>query len=80
MLGKVGLITSEEAIALEEGLNDIGKQIEEGNFTIEDNFEDVHSKIEYLLTEKLGDTGKKIHAARSRNDQVLVANAPLFKK
>lgn len=73
MLGKVGLITSEEAIALEEGLNDIGKQIEEGNFTIEDNFEDVHSKIEYLLTEKLGDTGKKIHAARSRNDQVLVA-------
>jgi argininosuccinate lyase len=43
-----------------------------GNFTIEDFFEDVHSKIEYLLTEKLGDAGKKIHTARSRNDQVLV--------
>ena len=41
--------------------------------TIEDSFEDMHSKIEFLLIEKLGDTGKKIHTARSRNDQVLVA-------
>jgi len=48
------------------------KDIEKGNFTIEDTFEDVHSKIEFLLTESLGDTGKKIHTARSRNDQVLV--------
>ncbi len=43
------------------------------SFVIEDSFEDMHSKIEFILTEKLGDTGKKIHTARSRNDQVLVA-------
>jgi len=47
--------------------------IEQGEFTIETTFEDMHSKIEFLLIEKLGDTGKKIHTARSRNDQVLVA-------
>ena len=53
--------------------NNILKTIEAGTFTIEDSFEDVHSKVEWLLTEKLGDAGKKIHTARSRNDQVLVA-------
>ena len=58
-------------LAIEE-LRSILKTIEAGNFTIEVSFEDVHSKVEYLLTEKLGDTGKKIHTARSRNDQVLV--------
>jgi len=54
-------------------LEAIADGIEKGDFTIEDDFEDMHSKIEFLLTEKLGDTGKKIHTARSRNDQVLVA-------
>ena len=73
MLGKIGLLTAEETEAVEEELDAIGGSIEEGSFTIEDSFEDMHSKIEYLLTEKLGDTGKKIHTARSRNDQVLVA-------
>ena len=73
MLGKVGLITEEEAKDLVKALGEIGKDIEKGNFTIEDDFEDMHSKIEFILTEKLGDTGKKIHSARSRNDQVLVA-------
>ena len=72
MLHKIGLLTSEEIKALEIELNVILKTIEDGTFTIEDTFEDVHSKVEYLLTEKLGDTGKKIHTARSRNDQVLV--------
>ncbi len=72
MLHKIGLLTSEEISALEIELNAILKTIEEGKFTIEDSFEDVHSKVEFLLTEKLGDTGKKIHTARSRNDQVLV--------
>ena len=72
MLHKIGLLTAEEIASLEVELNAILKTIEEGNFTIEDSFEDVHSKVEYLLTEKLGDTGKKIHTARSRNDQVLV--------
>ena len=73
MLGKVGLISDDEAKLLVKELVVIGKSIEKGNFTIEDSFEDMHSKIEFLLTEKLGDTGKKIHTARSRNDQVLVA-------
>ncbi len=73
MLGKVGLITEEEAKDLVKALGEIGKDIEKGNFTIENDFEDMHSKIEFILTEKLGDTGKKIHSARSRNDQVLVA-------
>ena len=72
MLHKIGLLTSEEINSLEIELNVILKTIEEGTFTIEDTFEDVHSKVEYLLTQKLGDTGKKIHTARSRNDQVLV--------
>ncbi len=73
MLGKVGLITMEEANALVSELEAIAVAIANGAFTIEANFEDMHSKIEFLLTEKLGDTGKKIHTARSRNDQVLVA-------
>lgn len=73
MLGKIGLLTGKETDALVQELDNIGKTIENGTFTIEDSFEDMHSKIEFLLTEKLGDTGKKIHTARSRNDQVLVA-------
>jgi len=73
MLGKIGLLTPSETESLVNELENIGKTIESGNFVIEDDFEDVHSKIEVLLTEKLGDTGKKIHMARSRNDQVLVA-------
>ncbi|WP_396591540.1 argininosuccinate lyase [Allomuricauda sp. R78024] len=73
MLGKVGLITNDESNALIKELDKIANCIEDGLFTIEDDFEDMHSKIEFLLTEKLGDTGKKIHMARSRNDQVLVA-------
>ncbi len=73
MLGKIGLLTKEETQALCDELDQITKSIEDGKFIIEDTFEDMHSKIEYVLTEKLGDTGKKIHTARSRNDQVLVA-------
>ncbi len=73
MLGKIGLLTPQETTDLVNELAKIGKTIEAGTFTIEDTFEDMHSKIEFLLTEKLGDTGKKIHTARSRNDQVLVA-------
>jgi argininosuccinate lyase len=72
MLQSIGLLTSEELNNLETELASILKTIEKGEFVIEDSFEDVHSKVEFLLTEKLGDTGKKIHTARSRNDQVLV--------
>ncbi|WP_420401004.1 argininosuccinate lyase [Flagellimonas sp.] len=73
MLAQVGLISKEESEALVKELGTIAKSIDKGTFTIEDDFEDMHSKIEFLLTKKLGDTGKKIHTARSRNDQVLVA-------
>jgi argininosuccinate lyase len=73
MLGSIGILTEIEAQTLCEALDRIGLQIEKGAFTIEDSFEDMHSKIEYLLTQDLGDLGKKIHTARSRNDQVLVA-------
>ena len=73
MLAKIGLITKEEATQLSTVLEEIQQQAKEGQFTIEDEFEDMHSKIEHLLIERLGDVGKKIHTARSRNDQVLVA-------
>ena len=73
MLGKIGLLTPIEVRQLSEELDAIAVSIENGSFAIEDSFEDMHSKIEFILTEKLGDTGKKIHTARSRNDQVLVA-------
>ncbi len=72
MLHKIGLLSEEEIKQVEKELGAISVFIEKGEFTIEDTFEDVHSKVEFLLTEKLGDTGKKIHTARSRNDQVLV--------
>jgi len=73
MLGKIGLLAEKETTALVSELDKIAKKIKDGSFTIEDNFEDMHSKIEFQLTLSLGDTGKKIHTARSRNDQVLVA-------
>jgi len=72
MLRKIGILSDNEINALEVELNVILQQIEKGEFIIEESFEDVHSKVEFLLTEKLGVTGKKIHTARSRNDQVLV--------
>ena len=72
MLHKIEILSTKEMNAVEAKLNQLLKDIEKGNFTIEDSFEDVHSKVEFLLTESLGDTGKKIHTARSRNDQVLV--------
>jgi argininosuccinate lyase len=72
MLHKIGLLNKDEIDAVEKELQAILITIKKGDFTIEESFEDVHSKVEFLLTEKLGDTGKKIHTARSRNDQVLV--------
>jgi len=72
MLQTINLLTSEELNVLQKGLKDIYGNIEKGNFKLDDNVEDVHSQVEFILTEKYGDTGKKIHSARSRNDQVLV--------
>ncbi len=72
MLESVGLLTKEELYLLKEELKNIYEQIQKGDFLLQDNVEDIHSQVELLLTEKLGDIGKKIHSARSRNDQVLV--------
>lgn len=72
MLASIGLITQKEKMLLVDELKDIYLIIDQGAFRINDDVEDVHSQIELLLTQKLGATGKKIHAARSRNDQVLV--------
>ncbi len=72
MLQSIGLLEADELEVLLEALGDILKQIEAGEFTIEPGVEDVHSQVEFLLTARLGDLGKKIHSGRSRNDQVLV--------
>jgi argininosuccinate lyase len=72
MLESIGLLTAEETTALHVELKKIYARIQEGKFSLQDNVEDIHSQVELLLTETLGDTGKKIHSARSRNDQVLV--------
>ncbi len=72
MLKQVGIISETELADLLKELEEILELIAKGEFSIPENFEDIHSYVEYLLTEKLGDTGKKIHTARSRNDQVLV--------
>ena len=73
MLGTIGLISPEEVDQLCSVLKTLKADAEKGSFTIETKFEDMHSKIEHILTQQLGDLGKKIHTARSRNDQVLVA-------
>lgn len=80
MLGKVGILDSGEVEEMLRELEKLEQQIQDGTFSIEEEFEDVHSKIEYELTKSLGDTGKKIHTARSRNDQVLVAMQLYFRK
>ena len=72
MLEKIGLLTSDELALLLPALEQIAAEIERGDFCIEDGVEDVHSQVEFLLTSRLGDVGKKIHSGRSRNDQVLV--------
>ena len=72
MLESIGLLEKDELKPLLAELKNIYHLAEKGEFTIEDGVEDVHSQVEMLLTEKLGDLGKKIHSGRSRNDQVLV--------
>src|SRR5688572_27765750 len=72
MLESIGLLTKEELKQLTAELKSIYSQIKKGQFKLQDDVEDIHSQVEFLLTEKLGDIGKKIHSARSRNDQVLV--------
>ena len=80
MLQKIGILTADELKQLLGGLEVLASQIEDGSFVIDAQFEDVHSKIEFELTKSLGEVGKKIHTARSRNDQVLVALQLYYKE
>ena len=70
MLCRVGVLSSEELSAIQQGLEAIRQQIEQGQFDWSVSLEDVHMNIEARLTEKIGITGKKLHTGRSRNDQV----------
>lgn len=72
MLASVGLLEAAEAAELEAELRKIYVQVQDPAFRLEEGVEDIHSQVELMLTRSLGDTGKKIHSARSRNDQVLV--------
>ncbi len=72
MLQQIGLLTSTELASIQKELKAIYQEIVEGKFQIEDDVEDIHSQVELLLTRRIGEAGKKIHAGRSRNDQVLV--------
>ncbi|MGE5395650.1 MAG: argininosuccinate lyase [Candidatus Saccharibacteria bacterium] len=72
MLQSIGLLTENELNDLLSALVEIYSVVEKGDFIIEEGVEDVHSQVELMLTRKLGDTGKKIHSGRSRNDQVLL--------
>lgn len=72
MLTAVGLLPAEDLKMLEAELRNIFKEVSKPGFNLDEGVEDIHSQVELMLTRKLGDAGKKIHSARSRNDQVLV--------
>ena len=72
-LARIGLLTADESAALRTELDALAEDFLSGRFVLDERFEDGHSAIEARLVERIGDTGKKIHAGRSRNDQVLVA-------
>ena len=72
MLESIGLLDKIDLNAIQKELKNIYQEIQDGKFIIEDEVEDVHSQIEMLLTQRIGEAGKKIHSGRSRNDQVLV--------
>lgn len=70
MLAKVGIISQEDAAAIEKGLKEILAEIQAGKFDFSTQLEDIHMNIEAALTDKIGDAGARLHTARSRNDQV----------
>lgn len=70
MLAKVGLISDAECQQIEHGLQEIRREIEQGRFAFRTELEDIHMHIERALIDRLGDVGRKLHTARSRNDQV----------
>ena len=70
MLGKQGILTEEEMQAIVKCLDEIRTEVDEGKLEISSEYEDIHSFVEANLIDRLGDTGKKLHTGRSRNDQV----------
>ena len=70
MLAKQGILTESEKTAITAGLEDILKDVEKGTLEISEKYEDIHSFVEAVLTERIGEAGKKLHTGRSRNDQV----------
>ncbi|NUS60902.1 MAG: argininosuccinate lyase, partial [Lysobacter sp.] len=72
-LQRIGMLTADELAGLERELTTLAEDFRSGAFVLDERFEDGHSAIEARLTERLGDAGRRIHAGRSRNDQVLVA-------
>ncbi len=72
-LARIGVVSDDEAGALLAGLDELSADLARGAFVLDDRFEDCHSAIEHFLNTRLGEVGRKVHAGRSRNDQVLVA-------
>src|SRR5205823_6423513 len=72
-LARIGVLSADESAALSRELDALAVDFRSGAFVLDDRYEDGHSAIEALLTERLGDIGRKVHTGRSRNDQVLVA-------
>ncbi len=70
MLGKQGILTEKEMQEITQGLASIQEDVESGELVIDESYEDIHSFVEAVLTERIGDAGKKLHTGRSRNDQV----------
>ena len=72
-LASIGILSADELAGIDAGLDELARRYREGEFVLDERFEDGHSAIEAFLTERLGDAGRRIHTGRSRNDQVLVA-------
>lgn len=72
MLAHIGLVSQAELVEMTTGLEGILAEIRQGQFSISEGVEDIHSQVEFLLTQRIGESGKKIHTGRSRNDQVLL--------
>ena len=70
MLEKQGILTEEERDSITQGLAGIRRDVEEGKLAITEEYEDIHSFVEAVLTRRIGEAGKKLHTGRSRNDQV----------
>ena len=80
MLAEQGVISSDDALAIDEGLAEIKASIDAGDFEFDINNEDIHMSVESVLTEKIGDAGARLHTGRSRNDQVATDTRLFCKK